>query len=197
MNRRIIICDIDGVVCDSSARIAKYSDFEALERGDYNAFRVSMHAYNSAPTHEDVPLQDGIQILHGLRHSYASPEHGPALVKFLTSRGNESRANTFEWLRAHVDKNLEHENLIMRPEYFESEPGVFWREGEPRFCHIEYKRGEAHRLRQFGNIVVALDDHLPLCEMYQSIGIPALHVKLPGVDCISRSGMDAAQVVLN
>jgi hypothetical protein len=193
MNKRIIICDIDGVVCDSSARLAKYSDYEALERGDYNAFRVSMHAYNSASVHEDIPLPDGIQILRGLQHAYDS-EHG-VLTKFLTSRGNESRRNTFEWLRTHVDESLIDENLIMRPEYLESEPGVFWREGEPRFCHIEYKRGESERLRQFGNIVVALDDHLPLCEMYQSIGIPALHVKLPGVDCISRSGMYSAQQV--
>ena len=40
-----------------------------------------------------------------------------------------------------------------------------------------------------GDVLMALDDHAPICEMYQEIGIPALVVKFPGIDCITSSGM--------
>lgn len=185
MNRdKVIVFDIDGVVCDSSARIHKYSDYKAFERGDYNAFRVSMRAYNTAPVDEDIPIEHGIKLLHSLLH-FHNPEH----FTFLTSRGNESRANTLGWLREHVFSWLTDDNLIMRPEYIETEPGVFWREGEPKFCHVQFKREETLKLAQKFDVVMAADDHLPICEMYQELGVPALHVKFPGVDCLSKAGM--------
>ena len=86
---RILICDIDGVVCDSSARISRFSDVAALERGDYNAFRVSMHAYGQSSTEEDIPIHHGIHLLHSL-----IAFHNPDRTIFLTSRGAESRNNT-------------------------------------------------------------------------------------------------------
>jgi hypothetical protein len=181
----IIICDIDGVVCDCSERIARYSNYKALESGDYNAFRVSMHDYNTASVDEDVPIVSGINLLNALYDF-----HFVSDVYFLTSRGGESRANTLGWLRKHIGfLNLRDENLIMRPEYFESSPGVFWREGEPRFCHVEFKKSETLKLMDSGDVVFALDDYLPIVEMYQSIGISGIHVKFPGVDCLSKSGM--------
>ena len=181
---KAIIFDIDGVVCDCSERIARYSDYKALERGDYNAFRVSMRAYNTAPVDEDIPIEHGIKLLRSLI-DFHNPEH----FTFLTSRGGESRANTLGWLKEHVFSWLTDDNLIMRPEYIETEPGIFWREGEPKFCHIEFKRGETLKLAQNFDIVMAADDHLPICEMYQDLGVPALHVKFPGVDCLSKAGM--------
>jgi hypothetical protein len=189
-NKKSIICDIDGVVCDCSARIAKYSDYKALERGDYNAFRVSMRAYNTASVDEDIPIEHGINLLKGLLE-FHEPEH----FTFLTSRGSESRANTLGWLREHVFSWLSDDNLIMRPEYFESEPGVFWRDGEPKFCHVEFKRGETFKIAREFNVVMALDDHLPICEMYQELGVPSLHVKFPGVDCLSKAGMTVPVLV--
>jgi hypothetical protein len=173
-----LIIDIDGVVCDSSARLSRYSDHQALERGDYNAFRVSMNAYNRAPVDEDIPIEHGVKLFNSLRDFYS-----PEKIIFLTARGPESRVNTLNWLRRFVYFEVTNENLIMRPEYRETESGVLWREGEPHFCPIEYKRLEVLKL---------LDDHLPICEMYQKLGVPALHVKWPGVDCISKSGMDYA-----
>jgi hypothetical protein len=183
----LIICDIDGVVCDSSIRINRYTDYSALERGDYNAFRVSMRAYNTASLEDDIPIQSGIDLLNSLRNFY-----NPDRVVFLTSRGNESRANTLNWLRDNVDFNLRDEDLIMRPEYVESEPGVFWRDGEQKFCHLAFKGSVARELLRGFNILMALDDHLPLCEMYQGLGIPAVCVKFPGVDCLTGIGMATA-----
>lgn len=184
----ILIFDIDGVVCDCSARIAKYSDYKALERGDYNAFIVSMYAYNTASVDEDIPISHGINLLESLCNFY-----NPSRVVFLTSRGNESRVNTLGWLRKHIQfLELNDENLIMRPQYFESAPGVFWREGEPKFCHVEFKKAETLKLLEQREVLIALDDHLPIVEMYHSIDVPALHVKWPGVDCLTKSGMSIA-----
>jgi hypothetical protein len=182
-----LIIDIDGVVCDSSARLSRYSDHQALERGDYNAFRVSMNAYNRAPVDEDIPIEHGVKLFNSLRDFYS-----PEKIIFLTARGPESRVNTLNWLRRFVYFEVTNENLIMRPEYRETESGVLWREGEPHFCPIEYKRLEVLKLLDEREVVMAIDDHLPICEMYQKLGVPALHVKWPGVDCISKSGMDYA-----
>lgn len=181
---KLIICDIDGVVCDCAARIARYSDYKALERGDYNAYRVSMTAYNRAPVDEDIPILHGIKLLNALREF-----HQPERTIFLTSRGNESRMNTLRWLDTHVLSGVVHEDLIMRPEYEETEVGVFWREGEPKFCPIEFKRQQTSELMKNYEVVMTLDDHEPICNMYRELGVPSLHVKFPGVDCISKSGM--------
>lgn len=181
----LIICDIDGVVCDCSERIAKYSNHKALEEGDYNAFRVSMHEYNSASVDEDIPILAGVNLLESLYYV-----HNPQIV-FLTSRGSESYDNTHSWLRKHIEfiPSVSDFSLIMRPQYFESSPGIFWREGEPKFCHVEFKKGEVLKLLDEYNILYALDDYLPIVEMYHSLGIPSLHVKFPGVDCLSKAGM--------
>ena len=179
----LIVCDIDGVVCDCSERIAKYSNYKALEEDDYNAFRVSMSAYNSASVDADIPILAGINLLVSL-HDYNSGE-----IVFLTSRGNESRENTSRWLREHLPNDMNDFSLIMRPQYFESSPGIFWRDGEPRFCHVEFKKAEVLKLLEDYNILFALDDYLPIVEMYHSLGIPSLHVKFPGVDCLSKAGM--------
>lgn len=168
---KILICDIDGVVCDSSLRLSKYSDCDSLERGDYDAFIISMHTYNSVTLEDDVPILTGIDLFHSLL-SY----HNPSRAVFLTSRAEVSRANTLSWLRAHVYSNLLDADLIMQP-------------GGKLFCPIEYKRTETLKLLDNHNIVIALDDHLPICNMYQSLGIPSLHVRFPGVDCIVNSGM--------
>jgi len=184
----ILVFDIDGVVCDCSARIARYSDYAALERGDYNAFRVSMSAYNAASVDEDVPIVHGINLLKSLCDFY-----NPGRVVFLTSRGNDSRLNTLGWLREHINfLSLDDNNLIMRPEYFESSPGIFWREGESKFCHVEFKKSEVLKLLEYDDILIALDDYLPIVEMYYSLDIPSLHVKWPGVDCLSKVGMSVS-----
>jgi len=181
---KVLIFDIDGVVCDCSVRLARYSDHQALERGDYNAFRVSMTAYNQSDVDEDIPIVPGIDLFNSLRDF-----HKPDRTIFLTSRGEESRYNTLNWLREHVAYALPGGDLIMRPAYIESGAGIFWRDGEPRFYSVDFKRQETIKILDSHDVVIALDDHLPICEMYQSIGVPALHVKWPGVDCISKSGM--------
>jgi len=188
--RSILLCDIDGVVCDSSRRLALYSDNAALERGDYNSFRASMHAYNTAPLDIDVPIREGVSLLHGLMESYCPDE-----VVFLTSRGEEGRVNTFAWLREFVYPDLVEESLLMRPAHEERSPGVFWEEGEPRFCHISHKRDKTLKLMETRRVLMALDDHLPICQMYQSIGVPALNVLFPDVDCLSLAGMNSVPVV--
>jgi len=187
--RSVLLCDIDGVVCDSSKRLALYSDEAALERGDYNAFRASMHAYNTAPLDMDVPIREGVELLHMLVESYR-----PDDVMFLTSRGEEGRGNTFSWLKEFVWRGLGEEDLLMRPAHVERSPGIFWEEGEPRFCHISHKRGKTLNLLETRRVLIALDDYLPVCQMYQSIGVPALNVLFPDVDCLGLADMAAVPV---
>ena len=176
---KVLICDIDGVVCDSSIRLSKYSDCASLERGDYDSFIVSMHVYNSVTLEDDVPILPGIDLFRSLL-SY----HNPSRAIFLTSRAEVSRANTLSWLRTHVHSNLLDSDLIMQS-------------GGKIFCPIEYKRNETVKLLDNHNIVIALDDHLPICDMYQSLGIPSLYVKFPGIDCIVNSGMTHDMSILS
>lgn len=186
---KLLIFDIDGVVCDSSVRLSKYSDESALVRGDYNAFRASMHAYGLASVEDDVPIAPGIDLFHSLRNFY-----NPERVIFLTSRGGVGRVNTLKWLRDYVVPDFSGEDLIMRPVDIEYEPGVFWREGDMKFSATDFKRWEVLRLLGDYDVMMAVDDHLPICEMYESLGINALHVKFPGIDCITGSGMSIPAV---
>ena len=183
--KTVIICDIDGVVADSSIRLKRYSNYKALERGDYNAFRVSMQAYNCTSLEDDVVIENGCELLHSLINYYS-----PTRVIFLTSRGEESRGNTLDWLNTYVS-DVKSKDLIMRPSHPEIAPGIYWREGDPKFDHVAYKRSVVENLMADGyEIVMAIDDHAPICDMYQSIGIPAIVVKWPGIDCLTTSGMN-------
>ncbi len=179
----ILICDIDGVICDSSLRLSKYSNVAALESGDYNAFRLSMNAYNSSSLEDDVVISHGIDLLNSLCSFY-----NPSRVVFLTFRGELSRVNTLDWLRYNIPfLEIGDDNLIMRPEYVEKSPGVFWLDGDIKSCPVYFKCSVVRDLLLADNIVMALDDYESIVTMYQSLGIPSLCVKWPGVDCILNS----------
>jgi len=180
---RAIIFDIDGVLCDSSKRIAKYADIEALNRGDYNAWRASMARYN-ATTEEDEVIPSGLRLYRALQIGMF-----PARFFFVTSRGEDGREPTLIWLQDFINPAICSEDLIMRPAYVERSPGIYWLPGEPKFDHVVYKRAVLTELRKKYNVILALDDYPDLASMYQEEGVPALHVQWPSVDCISGAGM--------
>lgn len=182
MKEKIIVCDIDGVICDCSNRLERHSDWDAFHRGDYNAFYASMHHYNQASLDDDLVIQSGVDLVYGLRQI-----HEGSSIKFLTSRGIESYSSTLDWLRQYFP--VLSENLIMNPHNQEISPGVYWEDGSERFCHVKFKRGEILKLLDDYDIVYALDDYAPICEMYQSLGINCLHIMWPNIDCLSRAGM--------
>lgn len=187
--KNALIFDIDGVVCDSSERLSRYADSDALERGDYHAFNLSMVEYNKADLDSDIPIAQGIDLLYALRNHYDIQEINPSRVIFLTARGEESRAKTFDWLKTWVYPTIESSDLIMRQESHIDENGFF--------CPVSYKRDEVKKLLENHRISIAVDDHLLICEKYQEIGVAALHVKFPGIDCISLSGANRVPVPVN
>lgn len=176
MKDPLIICDIDGVICDSSVRLEKYADTAALERGDYEAFRASMALYNSS-TEGDVVITPGISLLHQLYYIYEFPH-----IVFLTMRGEIGRGPTLSWLQENIDFiEVDDSNLIMRPE-------LHWHPGMVKFNAVEHKRQETKLLSETYDVVMALDDRPDICAMYAEMGINVLTVTWAGVDCCTAVG---------
>ena len=179
---RLLICDIDGVICDSSARQLVYSDVEALKRGDHNAFRISMNAFN-ATSEGDVLIETGLDLLVSLSCSF-----GIDRVIFLTARGECGRGPTLEWLNENIWAGIPSEDLIMRAEQPEIEPGIFWKPGMPNFSSVEQKRDEVLKLMETHEVVLALDDKPDIVAMYQDLPINALMVCWASIDCLTLVG---------
>lgn len=173
--KRILICDIDGVICDSTVRNLRYIDSSALACGDYARYRSSVEKYNRADVDEDTLITIGFELICGLWDQFLIDE-----IFFITSREEDSRENTLNWLRKNVDNQIQNESLIMHSLQDDIE----------RFNHVAYKRSKAEDLLKQYNVIMALDDYLPICDMYHSLGIVTLHVKFPGIDCVASSGME-------
>lgn len=182
MKPRLLICDIDGVVCDSSSRQAKYSDLDALKRGDHNAFRISMNAYNST-TEGDITIDRGVMLLNHLCSAYAIDR-----TVFLTARGEIGRPTTLAWLRREVRAHVSSDDLIMREEQPEIRPGVWWEPGMPNFSSVEQKRTETLKLMKDFEVYLALDDKPDIIAMYQEIEVNALMVCWSNIDCLTLVG---------
>ncbi len=176
MRPRVLLYDIDGCVANSQDRFKRSGGLEALSSGDYNEFRKAMIRYSS-DYYDDVPLQYGIDFLEQMRS-----QNDVSRMIALTARGEEGREQTLVWLREHMPWRVEENDLVMRPAYTEYEPGVYWREGEPKFNPVDYKREFALQLAMSHEVVMAVDDHYDIAHAYWEIGIPAICLMIPGVD---------------
>lgn len=171
MKPQALICDIDGVVCDSSARLKKFIDVDALSKGDYSGFRIY-----SKTTEGDLAIKSGITLLR--RYFYSFPK---VHLLWVTSRSEYGRKITLEWLRSNVISGIKSEDVIMNQSHTNSNE-------THRFSPAEYKRNILKQLQENYDIVLAIEDNLEICKMYNSEEIPTIHLMIPFVDCLTPAG---------
>lgn len=148
MLRSACIFDIDGTLADIRHRVL----FVAGPKKDYETF------YSLAP--EDPPYPWMIDLVKTM--SLQGNE-----IIFLTARPEHQRAQTVAWLEKHVLFLGEsvRELLFMRPNKdfrpdFEIKREVFYRDIWPKFL-----------------VKFVVDDSGRVCEMFRSIGVPALQCR--------------------
>ena len=173
---KVIIYDLDGVVVNSQERYIRSGGDEAIKKGDYNAFRQSLVEYNKN-TDGDLIISKSVEILNNLRQTLEI-EHMIAL----TARGEEGKEPTLAFLKQHLPWEVNETLLYMRPRHLEVAPGIFWKPGMPKFSSVDYKREVVKELMKSYNIVLAVDDHSYMCEMYWKLGIYAMCMMVPEVD---------------
>jgi hypothetical protein len=176
MRPRLIIYDIDGVVANSQARYLRSGGDEALARRDYNEFYNCMVRY-SEDIYDDEPIPMGIAMIAQAQSAFQADR-----MVALTARGEEGREPTFMWLQEHMPWKVGDKDLIMRPAYIEQSPGVFWRQGDPKFDAVQYKRNAAQELMKEFEVVMAFDDNHDIAQAYMEIGIPSICLMLPDFD---------------
>ena len=169
MKPQALICDIDGVVCDSSIRLKKYIDTKAVSEGDYTGYKLY-----SQTTEGDVPIKSGIKLLR--RYFYSFPR---IHLIWVTSRQEQGRELTLKWLQTHVISEIKSSDLIMNGGK---------KNKKNKFSPPEYKRNILKKLQQDYEIVLAIEDNIKICEMYNSEGIPTIHLMIPEVDCLTPAG---------
>lgn len=187
MKPAAIIFDLDGVVVNSQSRFRRSGGDEALESGDYNEFRRAMIRY-AQDTEGDMVLAEVVRMIDAARVHL-----GAEVMIAITARGEEGRGPTSAWIDEHLPWQTD--MLIMRPAYLEYEPGVYWREGEPKFSAIDYKREQALSLKDEYDVVAAFDDHVDISHVYWEIGIPSYCVMFPGIDQGTRVQQAISEVV--
>lgn len=158
-----IICDIDGVLCDSSERFQKIN-FQAKENGDHHAFIKSLVNYSSdTSTDKIIPL--GECLLKALVR-----ELKPDYTLFLTARGSGGRDGTIQWLNKHgMMVDPDRERLIMRSPQDE---GVA--------DHVYKSKALAKIMKKY-NPLVAIDDKYLNIEIFKLCNIPTIHFKIPNL----------------
>lgn len=164
MKPTAIVCDIDGVLCDSDARY-KTLNFEDYQNGNFRDFFNALKACNEASTEDDIPIDLGIALLSGLDLKL-KPDH----VIYLTARNNMSRTQTENWLKSNDMLLSKKESLVMKDNDFTSK--------KFRWDHT-YKKQACKDLQQEYNILIAIDDKISNCEAFESLGIPYIHFKIP------------------
>lgn len=131
---KICICDLDGVVADSSARFAKAEEAKAAylagnemsEQDDFFGTRVGEHVYQDS----DVKRATGVYwktaftpdlvqldtLMDGAVKALAQlTDYAGYTRYFLTSRPETMREATGKWLVKHEVINFWHDKLIMKP----------------------------------------------------------------------------------
>lgn len=208
--KRLLISDIDGVAVDSSERFHRYTDWEALARGDYARLR-ECYLEAAATTQGDRPIPTGLMLLSGLMR--VNPDLSFAWV---TSRCEEGRAPTVQYLDGYVHPRI---NVVhagrgwsgywtecpgpgiwkrtYRHDYLDSEQELFlcMRDAECGPAVAPEVLKERHLdwfLAQGYEVVLAVEDHPDIVAMYRRRGIPSLLVDFPGIDCLTAQGWTEA-----
>lgn len=174
--QRVLIYDIDGVVANSQPRFVRSGALEALANKDYNQFRKCMRTY-AEDNYDDEPIVLGFELIDRLIDLM-----GIDRAVALTARNSWGREQTLAYLQVHCPWPMKAEDLIMGPTFPELEPGVYYREGEPRFDAVDFKRTETLKLQIHNDVVMAVDDCHEISMMYWQLGIPAITLMIPEVD---------------
>ena len=180
MNKKptCIICDLDGVVVDSSCRLKKLIDFAAWDRGDFNAYYKSYIGYGLT-VEGDVALEEGIKELKSIVDLY-----NPEEIFFLTARGDVGRPLTLNWIREHIFAGFSSSHLIMNRHLAQLDPAWEFKEGD-HFSQVDYKEYEIKKFMENYEVLLVLDDHPSIIEMYESLNIPCKLIKFENVDCVT------------
>jgi len=86
-------------------------------------------------------------------------------IIFLTARPEHTRIDTHQWLTQHLPLSIDLDyEIIMMPDDY------------PENMSVEtYKSVEAYKLLKNYDVLFAIDDNKSVCEMYERLGIKALH----------------------
>ena len=199
---RTIVFDLDGVVVDCSDRLRKYVDHDARRRGDHRAVEQSFLRYNQT-IEGDKPIPMGLSLIH---HLMSTMDFDRLIA--LTARDEISRDLTLGWLRENLmlsafyrnyfGRLFRTEDLLMRPTVPLTGGGEVLDARPVPLDQAEYKRGRIQELEATGHeIILAIDDHRDICDMYQAHGIPTLRAMWPGIDCLTPSGECCAEIETN
>lgn len=123
----------------------------------------------------DKPIEAGIELAKMLE------SFGIYRVLYLTGRPELCREGTLAWLRKHVCDCIQNDDLLMRPTY-----------------DVDYRGFKTSVVEPFKDeVLFAVDDDENVCKEMDALGIPAFHLRQPGLDFTSfwnnRNGR--AQVV--
>lgn len=157
----VVILDIDGVVCNSEARIKKSYYRAAMRAGDFsclNDFHLTVEG--------DTPIPAGVLLAQTLFERVG--------VHWVTARDNRAKFLTLQWLRENVLEQTRSSNLWM----------CDYSSCQSRATAEDFKREVAVDLSQRFQIVAAFDDTPEICQMYYSLGIPAFQIFTPGINCL-------------
>lgn len=108
--RRIGVFDLDGCVVDSSARLKKHVNTDALNEGNYTDYIHSFYEYGQS-CEGDVAITKGIMFVQQLAAMYQVDD-----LVALTSRGELGRSATEAWLRHHIPWATGGDLLVMHRE---------------------------------------------------------------------------------
>src|SRR5579859_6080896 len=138
---KLCICDLDGVVCDNTARFAKAEEAKQAyrrspasitdEEGEMKAVNIFWReAFNPSYVVLDTLIEGVKEALDTLYGEYG--------VLFLTSRPESMREATVDWLEAH-DISVEHPQfgnfLICKPPAFQFVRTSTWKAGTIQMLH--------------------------------------------------------------
>lgn len=215
VGKRVGVYDLDGCIVDSSARLRKYVDIDALSSGDHTSYTHSFFKYGQT-SDGDVPITRGIMLVKSLAEIYDVD-----VLVALTSRGECGRSATESWLSSHLPWATGGELLIMHHErHFghgsdslrrmlsQSQwgygPGLSGRtfdearwDGDNWYLDVlpdelfspeRYKKCAMEHLRVFCDVVFAIDDHPGIIQMYDGMGFDSFRCVWDSIDCLTPAG---------
>lgn len=149
---KIILMDLDGVICDNSHRAHLVPPKDQQHRNE--AWRPFV-----AECGNDAPIEAGIAI-------YGAFVSAGYKVVVVTSRQDMFFPETFAWYREHFQ--------------YPKCPETIFRKDDDHRTPAEVKRSVLKMLRASGeDIILAIDDDPAIVEMYIAEGIPAY--RAPGL----------------
>jgi hypothetical protein len=149
----IIICDIDGTICDWKPRASNHENPGRQDLDKYKAYVAKL--MKPGDLIKDKPIEAIREILKGLRQS---TRH--FVIVYLTGRSEIHRDETQAWLGEHGFPNG---NLIMRG-------AEDWRSA------VDFKRDEIKNIKIPHKPILALEDEPEVAKMMVEEGVTVLQV---------------------